>query len=155
MTTTTTRRAVLAGIPAAALVPTAAVAVTVADDPIFAAIEAHKAAFIDKAKVGLVYSDMRSDHPEHDETYWENEDASDVLHEMTGRLVETEPTTMAGLLAFLDYVAAFKDGAIGVEGWRSSPCMWPQDLNDEGDAMFAFNLLAKVGNTLRALAVQA
>jgi hypothetical protein len=114
------RRALVRGaaaIPAAAVLPAAASekakwsAPAVNDvsepDPIFAAIEAHREAFIRDMRAAKAYSDLESDvadaHAQH---------AYGLLRAAEGELANTEPTTMAGILALLAYVDDFHCQAI-------------------------------------------
>jgi hypothetical protein len=87
------------GKSAAALAATAATIPAAADtieaDPVFAAIEHHRA-------TAAAVEAMRSTDPD-----WEN--ALDVDADAWLALVETEPTTIAGLAAFTAHVAAYPD----------------------------------------------
>jgi hypothetical protein len=91
-------------------------------DPIFAAIEAHREAFMRKMKAGRV-SIACSDTPE-EEAAWAVEDAArDVLSDAAFDLTEIQPTTLAGVLALLAYVDDFHVQALVLpeepEEWHS------------------------------------
>jgi hypothetical protein len=110
-TTTTTRRAVLAGIAAAPALGGAAIATGASSnpDPIFAAIEEHRAAYMN---FYLVQGDTPS--PEDDliaegaayERAWERVAAADIA------LASVQPETLIGAEALLSYVRDFTLGAV-------------------------------------------
>jgi hypothetical protein len=103
MSTTLNRRALVAGaaaaLPAIAGLSTAAAAAP-APDPIFAAIEAHRAAWThlqdnpSANKVDLL--------PEDDA---ECDRRCDAVQDAAGALADTHPTTITGVIALLRYVA--------------------------------------------------
>jgi hypothetical protein len=102
------------------------------DDPIFIAIEAHKAAFarvisaidVEQAAEAATPKGMRKT----DERYLESGEAVSAAWEAEGdaaiELVTVLPTTMTGVLALLDYaISADTDGET-----------WPRDLlSDDGE----------------------
>ena len=100
------------------------------DDPIFVAIEAHKAAFahviaaidIEQAVEASIPKEMRSQIHETDERWLESGKAVSAAWEAEGdaaiELVNVHPTTMAGVVALLEYaISADRDGET-----------WPRDL---------------------------
>lgn len=95
MTNTTSRRAILAGAASLSALAIPAIA-TVAPDPIFAAIEAHETATVDlnaACKANL-----------------DDEVTSDLLiaqDKVMVDLLETSPTSLAGVAAVLRYVGAY------------------------------------------------
>ncbi len=104
--TNLSRRRLLAGVPAVAAVgvPSVATALgglrTGGDDPIFAAIEAHKRAY---ALFDAAFDAHDGDSPEVDET---SEHEWDAFWD----IFETEPTTAAGLVVLFEYLALPHDG---------------------------------------------
>ena len=81
-----------------------------ADDPIFALIERHRgatrafsAAVSNKAKVQAAHWPW-SDAPERIAADAQHDAASDARHEAIEDLLSTQPTTIAGVAAVLDYV---------------------------------------------------
>lgn len=130
------RRDLLAGVvtilPAGALASLPAVAVEV-PDPIFAAIEAHKAA--DKRFAAAVAQEFRledelpqevrqswtavwgesnieTDDPRWIEAIKARDEASDTADQLAWGLVETPPTTVAGAAALLAYMAKVNEGCM-------------------------------------------
>ena len=92
------RRAILAGAASAAVaIPAAAAPMP---DPIFAAIEAHRAAWAALEKDCSRLSDEST--PEAEAEFYR---LNDAVEEAAGILVETQPTTMAGAVALLRHVA--------------------------------------------------
>jgi hypothetical protein len=100
------------------------------DDPIFVAIEAHKAAFarviaaidVEQAIEAAIPTDMRLQVHETDERWLESGKAVDAAWDAEGdaaiELVNVYPTNMAGVMALLNYaISADRDGE-----------MWPPDL---------------------------
>jgi hypothetical protein len=108
------RRAVLAGIataPALA-VPVLAQATAVSEaDPIFAAIEHHKASNAAFSHTLHLMGKFEEEHghadsPEQDEWHRRESASSDVEREACDEMISTVPTSLAGLLALLRYVEA-------------------------------------------------
>jgi hypothetical protein len=96
------RRAILAGAASAAVaIPTAAAPMP---DPIFAAIEAHRAAWAALEKDCSRLSDEST--PEAEAEFYR---LNDAVEEAAGSLVETQPTTMAGAVTLLRHVAEHED----------------------------------------------
>jgi hypothetical protein len=106
-TTSPSRRTVLAGL-SVATASVAAVDILLAarvpgGDPIFAAIEAHQ-----KARAALnasPYGRMKCDDPGCEEAEALDELLSDREFEALQAMFSTRPTTIAGVLALLDYIA--------------------------------------------------
>jgi hypothetical protein len=79
-------------------------------------------------------------------------------------LLDAVPTTLPGVLALIDYVAAFNCGEFKFEDMASSACEWPGDIlvdeetyseyDDPGELSFAFAVLLNVRDTLAGLAVR-
>jgi hypothetical protein len=104
--TDTTRRRLLAGIPATAavLVPVAATAlggppVQLDDDPIFAAIAEHRAAL-------AAWDDVIDDDDDDEEVF---RLALSHQNDALKRLFTTAPTTVAGAAAWLEYITEPED----------------------------------------------
>jgi hypothetical protein len=159
MTKTTSRRAILAG--AAALATAPALAASPNTDPIFALIEAHKIAFMERLQTLHDYYA--------DETCEEAEARSSAAmganYNAAIQLVEITPTTLAGVVALIDYVDDFAAGKFKLHGMESSMSEWPGgNLVDEeiydvagaepGELGFAFAVLLNVRNALSAMAAQ-
>jgi hypothetical protein len=106
MKTTISRRQALASIPAVALTPAAAshdgTSAQAADDPVFAAIERHRQAAQAWRTASAAASADGYDRAA--------EAARDAAYDRAGDAFEnwvtTQPTTMAGVLATLDYAAS-------------------------------------------------
>jgi hypothetical protein len=139
-----TAAGVAAGGTALVLATTAVAAPAIAPDPIFTAIEAHKAAYAEVSTVVGVHSELEEELPsdkrrshvdrweerifETDDPRWiESERAVTRLWGAVAdadfALIDIHPTTMAGLMALLNYViSADSDGE-----------MWHVDLEaDDG-----------------------
>lgn len=168
---TTSRRAVLAGAAAlatGATVNTAAIAALSAteSDPIFAAIETHKAAFRLWQEKSRIRSNMVDAKwaPEYDAELVDaaqtaSHDAHGAASAAANALTTIHPTTMAGILALIEYVEAFNAGAYFLEplqpgdtldDWRSAPMFWPAHVADEID-LFGYLVLANVRRALEAM----
>ncbi|MFO1125122.1 MAG: hypothetical protein U1E25_07460 [Methylocystis sp.] len=114
MKTATTRRTVMAGVAAAPVAGLPAIAGAVAeDDPIFAAIERHKAAWLaflptcDLTDIVLAKQQGR-DITEFDEAAFDA--ANDAETEALEALIETEPTTKAGARAAIKWLLEYNRG---------------------------------------------
>jgi hypothetical protein len=100
MTTRLNRRAVLAGAAAVPAISISGLATGAEPDPIFAAIEAHRSAWVhfadnpSKSKVHLTAEDDA-----------ETERRLDALDDAACTLSAINPTTIAGVVALLRYVA--------------------------------------------------
>jgi hypothetical protein len=108
MTTTTSRRAILAGAAALPVLAAPVLAITEAD-LIFAAIEAHKTAELDYSKWALVCDvmpGMKAPPGANDAL----DAAGDASHNAAVDLLDVKPTTLAGLAALSRYVADAGDG---------------------------------------------
>jgi hypothetical protein len=109
-----------------------------ADDPIFVAIEAHKAAFarviaaidVDQAIEASIPAGMRFQAHKTDERWLESGEAVSAAWDAEGdaaiELLNVHPTTMAGVVALLNYaIAADRDGET-----------WPPELGaDDGESV--------------------
>jgi hypothetical protein len=134
---TTTRRQVLATMPAivTAMTAGAADAEMSADDPVFAAIERRRQVPVDFS-VKLTKEEVKRDDAIVAALVKEEDDAGFVW-------LTTEPTTMAGILASLEYaslesVSMFEDG-----GTPTSPvCQFPRMIAEA---------LRKIGNRVEGV----
>jgi hypothetical protein len=106
MITTSTRRAILDGIAAMPATTLPAFGVASEPDPIYAAIAAHRSAVAAWHEAG---GDDRATHL-----------AGDAMDKTGAALAEVQPTTLAGVIAYLSYIAE----CLGEEGggWQ-----FPQD----------------------------
>ena len=169
MTTTTSRRAILAGaaaLPALAMPAIASATV----DPIFALIEAHRVAFPRRLEAQRATGEIplledpdcgeadRALHAADDEAFEADMNAAFAL-------VTVPPTTMAGVLALIDYVDNFNRGKFKLnDDWYSADYMWSNagrfDWDDEYlDKIecrcgMEFAILLNVRAALESLAVQ-
>ncbi len=166
MTTKTSRRAILAGaaaLPALAIIPAAALA-AVDNDPIFAAIEGHKAAYLASMAASRIQSNMVDAEfsPEYDPIKCEAAhaaaraaDAADAA--AAEALATIRPTTIAGLLALMRHVEQFNAGAFALDidpEWRSAPMHWPAHDDENEIDLFGYSILANVRTALAAMTVQ-
>jgi hypothetical protein len=124
----TNRRALLTtvcGAVAAAVVDMPAVAATV-PDPIYAAIEEHKAAHIAFSSAVAVSGVLFPDHPDYQLA--NAAAAGDAAMQTAIDITAIVPTTIAGVVALLGYIDAFNRGEI-VAG--SEHHLWPSELMDD------------------------
>jgi hypothetical protein len=167
------RRALVAGVAtAAAAIPSVSglPADAAAADPIYAAIERHKAAY----RLAMVAGRVRSNtvdakwSPDYDAVECRRVQEADLeathASDTAARALTTiRPTTMAGVLALICYVQEFNAGAVFLEPdpsvdeseveWRSAPMFWPESNDDEID-LFGYAILANVRLALEAMAVR-
>jgi len=147
MTASMSRRSMIAGataLPAAAMIPAASIAAdrtppdgfhlvveengrrwfeADAPDPIFAAIEAHKAANATYSQVCPISSNMTRDDPGYAEADAATEAACHAERDAAIDLAYVAPTTRAGVTALLEYV---------LEDDRDYPAHedWPTEITD-------------------------
>lgn len=172
----TSRRNLIRGaataLVAGATINIAAIAVTKAAppahagiDPIFAAIERHKAAFrasraADNIRMGTVDAKWSPDYdPVECRKVMRAASAADAADAAAANALTTiQPTTIAGLLALMRHVETFNAGAftldIDPDNWRSRPADWPADVDDDEIDLFGYSILANVRAALEAMAVQ-
>jgi hypothetical protein len=156
------RRAVLAGIAAAPALAAPALALS-GPDPIFAAIERHKAAFRVSQETGRIRSSTIDNEraagydPVQCKAAIEASGAADdAVDAAADALITIRPTTMAGVLALIRYVEAFNGGAFFLEPWPGRTVRdWqsaPSSSINSGQNI-GYAILANVGSALEALAV--
>lgn len=154
----TTRRAVLAGaatIPALSILSLPALG-NEPDDPIYAAIERHKAAYIEQTYHSRICFHMSPNHPEYDAREeadsrpYEKRDAAAV------DLANTQPTTLAGVFAFLEYIEQFNAGkfynSVDPLNWHSDAACWPTvdaDCGGVPENVFPFEMLKTIHAALK------
>jgi hypothetical protein len=97
------RRAVLAGIAAATALAAPVLALS-GPDPIFAAIECHKASNAALSAICHLDPGPGASPEEHDEWERREDEAGSAERDDADQMVATIPTTFAGLLALLRYV---------------------------------------------------
>jgi hypothetical protein len=169
MRDTLTRRSLIAGSAAlAAAVP--ATTTPAGADPIYSAIERHKAAFrISQVANRIQATTVDTEwHPDYDPVECEKaEKAADSAYDeastAANALTSIRPITMAGVLALIRYVDAFNGGAFFLEpdfpeggtadDWRSAPTHWPDTKDEDEIDIFGFLVLANVRSALEAMAV--
>jgi hypothetical protein len=142
---------------------TTAAATHAGHDPIFAAIERHRAAFMRQMAKDRVHSSMPNTGPDYrEDEYMATCLASSVACASAAaaadELTKLPPTTMAGVLALIEYVEAFNAGGLAFPedpyNWSSAPIAWPADVDKNGIDLFGYSVLANVRRALEALAVQ-
>lgn len=131
-----TRRTALAG--AAATFPAAAIpafAFPSEPDPVFAVIEAHRAAYLHWSEAVRVSASMYQTDPGYDVAQAVTEERSGPEQEAAAELAGIVPATMAGVHALLDYIDAFNRGGLALPNDSptqiSSHLTWPEDLEEE------------------------
>jgi hypothetical protein len=152
----------MTGQPLAVLTPAAGAA----DDPIFALIEAHKRAFWKRMEAGAAYFELDNDDPEREVGEAAHYALSDVANAAAIALTNSAPTTMAGVMALIDYVDAFNRGQFRFnDEWFSAPYNWTpgasfdfedsDEIDDpDGECGMAFAVLLNVRKALAMLALQ-
>jgi hypothetical protein len=163
MNSTTTRRTLVTGLAGVAVLTqaTQAAPTHVANaDPIFAAIERHKAAYRLSSECsmrGANYPDFGDGHDPvvHKQIHDAEAAATKADKKAAFALTTTQPTTMAGVLALMRYVEDFNAGAFVLEDWGASrPFFWPETEDEDGIDKFGYALFANVRRSLNALAVR-
>lgn len=153
--TTTSRRAVLAGIATAPVVDIW----RPAPDPIYAAIERHRAALAASEAAVDISSRLRDDAPEH-VAAMKVTDEADAELEASGRALAATATTLPGLAAMLTYLAGLTaDDNFDGGNWRV-PVSVPSEAGgepatdmygEERDEHFVHFLLRSVAATLKQI----
>src|SRR5687767_4193987 len=117
MTTThkTSRRTLLAGgtaLAAGAVANCTAIvsAYPAIADPILDAIERHRLAWFKQAASGRIKCNLNDDTPEHREAEESETAAREALNDASFALLDTMPTTCAGMVSLLMYVEQFNRG---------------------------------------------
>lgn len=153
MTATSTRRAVLAGAACLPVLSVEGLATTA--DPIFAAIDKHKIAFLLYLRTGRVQFNMEDAAPEYEAAQKAASTATDASREAACALTTIMPATMGGVLALLTYVEQFNAGNFALDAdWRSAAFCWPADVDDNDIDLFGYEVLANVRRALESMAVQ-
>lgn len=112
-TPNTTRRGILSGAVAVAVMP--AVAMAQSADPIFAVIERHRAAFKEFGAASIANDSVAARMSGRDITQADKdrlEAAQDADLEAAELLASTVPTTMAGLAAAVAWLLEYDEGCI-------------------------------------------
>jgi hypothetical protein len=158
MTAETTRRLILAG--AAAAVPTLSLP-TFADpapDPIFAAIEKNRQAYIARMRACRIEAEAVPNEPRWNEIRAAATEADAASDKAALALTTTQPTTMAGVLALLEHVEAFNEGEISLADtrdlsgvWHSGPMFWPVIEDENKENIFGYLILVNVHRALQTL----
>jgi hypothetical protein len=135
-------------------------------DPIFAAIERHRRLYLKQMASGQIAFHLHVGTPVHEAAAAKHKREDDACDSAAIALTTIQPTTLAGVLALMDYAAAFNTGRLFLpndpEEWRSWPGDWPGDrhpaLNDEtvlraidSDEPFAWFLMRNIRNALADL----
>ena len=119
MTTTTSRRAVLAGATALSALGVPEIAESAMPDPILAAIEAHKAAwhaYVDFIRAPAYANEVRVPADLEEQAG----ELFDEVHGVAETMLDVRPTTVAGVLALLDYLfecGGEYEGRLPTEGY--------------------------------------
>ena len=160
MTAETTRRLILAGATAAVPALSLPAFADPKPDPIFAAIEKHRQAYVAKMRACRIEAEADHDNPKRAEIEASAAKADAASDKAALALTTTQPTTMAGVLALLEHVQAFNDGEIWLADtrdlsgvWHSGPMFWPaiEDQNKDVN-IFGYEILANVHRALQTLA---
>lgn len=127
-TSTITRRTAIAGLAAGTTFNVGAIALTRASgaDPVFAAIECHRALHLSWSTAVDVQSNLRDDDPRYGDADEATDVASDDLDDAAVDLLNIVPTTIAGAAALLRYAY----DVTRADGWT-----WPDhvDAEEEGE----------------------
>ena len=81
-------------------------------DPIFAAIEAHRAAYVDLSRALSVLGKLPPTDPGYEEANAIAETADDEVFRSAHDLAKIMPTTLAGVVALLEYIHFFNQGGL-------------------------------------------
>jgi hypothetical protein len=104
MSTKLSRRAILTGATCtAAVIPALPLAATTGThpDPIFAAIEVHRAALLQQIEKSWFFAGLDDDAPDYNAAEAEAGAARDVEAKIQMNLANIQPTTLGGVLALL------------------------------------------------------
>jgi hypothetical protein len=154
MTTSMSRRSMIAGaaaLPAAAVLP--AVALAAEPDPIFAAIEAHKAANVTYSRTCSLSTNMRYDAPGYAEADAATTEACHAERDAAIDLTRIAPTTRTGIDALLAYVLDNDRDYPGHDDWPTEMTA-PDVLDYTGEPAvmpFHFWLLRNVRDSLAVM----
>jgi len=102
------RRSILMSVPAAVLTTSATLPAISHGDPIFAAIEKHRAAY----SAWLITCEAADDKNCSDAAKAEHKAAVLASREAEEHLMQTAPTTMGGLLAVIDWLAEYDENCM-------------------------------------------
>lgn len=117
------RRTLVTSAAALPVLAVPAVAASTEPDPIFAAIERHRSAWVEWTATVGVWADMSHKDPRHHEAQFTMDEKGRVRDEACNDLLTTYPTTVAGVVAFLRYYeqSATLDGGT----------YWPQHIDHD------------------------
>ena len=101
-----------------------AILVESAGDPIFAAIEAHRAAYVDLSRALSVLGKLPPTDLGYEEANTNAETVGDEVFRSAHDLAKIMPTTLAGAVALLEYIHFFNQGGLP----ESNHELWPYDL---------------------------
>ena len=93
-------------------------------DPIFAAIKAHRAAYVDLSRALSVLGKLPPTDPGYQDANTNAETAGDEVFRSAHDLAKIVPTTLAGAVALLEYIHFFNQGSLP----ESNHELWPYDL---------------------------
>ena len=93
-------------------------------DPIFAAIEAHRAAYVDLSRALSVLGKLPPTDPGYEEANKIAETVDDKVFRSAHEFAKIMPTTHAGAVALLDYIHFFNQGGLP----ESNHELWPYDI---------------------------
>ena len=93
-------------------------------DPIFAAIEAHRAAYGDLSRALAVLGKLPPTDPGYEQANAIAETVDDEVFRSARDLAKIVPTTLAGAVALLEYIHFFNQGGLP----ESNHELWPYDL---------------------------
>ena len=150
-----------AALPALAA-PAVAVAAFTEPDPIFAAIEAHRVAFMRNKRDSRTASELAINTPEEKAAAATEQKTYKLYRTQCFALASTIPTTMAGIVALTAYVDDFRAGKIALPEdpeWTSD-WFWLGEWDDgaiekdDEPPSYAFLMMRNIGTALQRLAVQ-
>jgi len=145
-------------LAAAASIPAApAIALPAMDDPIIAAIEQHKVAWLRTARAIVredaipAYDAKAVEEAQIDEAY-----AHELEWPAAFALFQVQPTSIGGVLALISYVEQFNSGGFAIPedpDYTSSYLLWPLLPRDEHGEQkeIAWPLLSNIGRALAAI----
>jgi hypothetical protein len=123
-------------------------------DPIFTLIERHREAELRKLAAGAAYAVVAPSDPNHAAAVAADNAARDAQEDAGAALLETKPTTRAGIFALVDYVLSFNEGGVALPDkprWCSSACDWPEMTDDDGIDVTGFAFLKHIIDALKTI----
>jgi hypothetical protein len=123
-------------------------------DPIFDLIERHRETELRKLSAGAAYSEVLPRDPNHDEAITAVDTTRREVEVAGAALLDTMPTTRAGVFALVEYVLAFNAGAVRLpcnHGWVSGAFEWPEITDEYEIDVTGFAFLEHVAEALKEI----